>query len=832
MDYEAEISQLFQVSDPTKEDFRTKKKLLTAKYKQYLQSQNKDEKEISQGMRKFRAAFREKKAETKVVSGAQTLEPLLQLNLADSRGVKFTIGSYIDGRIRDVVIPQGLDAGAVMDPAFKKGVDIFATSLTDVQSTNLKKNLTAIKQAVRRQAKRGTRTAKRKTIMANTRKYFGANDLSYAKSREAVYSFWETVSKDYVSFKNSLDKVIKGLEEYDVSISSIEQGSTRGPVAQDPRGAETAKEIRDLPEYKRKLQELKQLAEGNLEYIGSFEKASVRITEDPKARLIEALDRIITAKNLSDKKERTYQNYKDDEPSAQAAWEQAYLEEGQAKTAGKGRGGEVEMGLADDEELSAEEKAFEEYLEKEYDATTDPLLAYELMQNKKLLALTQESEELLKNTIEELRKDDILVDFKTDLYELNKQVDDSLTIDKTSFALPISVLSNDEFSNYIKVDTVAGAETREELSVDVLEELDELFEKLHALLGDSKFGFAGGVRTSARSASLGSITERREARGTSVQRLFEEGKRRVPINITNRPKLNPKAKAIMSDLKEMLENFAKYYMDPLLSGKLPIEIPSYSRGRGARALVVLLKDAGGLSVSSDAFEMLSTTGKATIAVGTLRDLANFLTKFQTPNIEVNTTLIKLAESASIALSKMFGNKEKNHNYFSAALYHFMEEIGDMGESDTDFFGKSIRRRAKAWEASWKKNEPQPIFGLPAFIDQNQSLFTKDTKRKVQYDRLREVLDEVEDDLPLIFNKMIKAHDEIRKAMGKEIRHGFLPLKYQSYDSMVDMMHKQEQIDLSHYEVESIVKSDDAHRNISQEFGITEDQVYLIKANFR
>ena len=58
------------------------------------------------------------------------------------------------------------------------------------------------------------------------------------------------------------------------------------------------------------------------------------------------------------------------------------------------------------------------------------------------------------------------------------------------------------------------------------------------------------------------------------------------------------------------------------------------------------------------------------------------------------------------------------------------------------------------------------------------------------------------------------------------------MTFDSYDMVISKMEKEQNIDLSHLEVENIVKAVDSHNNISKEFGITEDQVYLIKSSFR
>ena len=95
-----------------------------------------------------------------------------------------------------------------------------------------------------------------------------------------------------------------------------------------------------------------------------------------------------------------------------------------------------------------------------------------------------------------------------------------------------------------------------------------------------------------------------------------------------------------------------------------------------------------------------------------------------------------------------------------------------------------------------------------------------------------LLNEIEDDIPVILKRLIEAHDAIRKQLGKEVSYGFMPMTFDSYDMVISKMEKEQNIDLSHLEVENIVKAVDSHSNISKEYGITEDQVYLIKSSFR
>jgi len=80
--------------------------------------------------------------------------------------------------------------------------------------------------------------------------------------------------------------------------------------------------------------------------------------------------------------------------------------------------------------------------------------------------------------------------------------------------------------------------------------------------------------------------------------------------------------------------------------------------------------------------------------------------------------------------------------------------------------------------------------------------------------------------------MLKAHDVVREQLGKPIVYGFMPFNEVGFDTIIKKMQVEENLDLSSFEVENIVKEMDSHENISKEFGISAEQVYLIKAHFR
>lgn len=822
MNYEQEIIDFVKTTEQGTASYPKKKRELLNKIKSYFASEEQklDEEQQKKKMRVVRRFFKGQEDGAKLSAGKTVirgkekieggLDPILRMNITDEGGVKYTPDSFMSRKLDEIIIGNIVDE--VMTVDYENTLKEFARTLGEEREKNLLENFKRIKKAVRKKRKKDilppTQTKK---ITIDVRKYLGANDLSKATKREEIYSFWEDVAKKYNKFDDALDGFFRNIMD--------ESGlKTLFSIVQE-------KEERAFYDEARKIYE--KYGNENLEYLANFTKANARVPSDPKERLIEAFDRIVTAEQLAEKKKEIYQEdiEEDTFESTQRAWEEVYMNEELNASKG-GILGNFDIDLASDE-LEQDEEDVRDLMEM----PTDPLLGYELMKNKKLIALDDESEVLLRETIAELKQENLYLDFQTNLSELLDEVKDTVDIDKEKYVLPISILSNLTFSKYMKKKELPSALKGEKINIDVLEKIDEMFEDIHSLLTTEKFGFAMGVRATGRERA-GSVIDRGEARGTAIQRLVEEPKRTVPVNPEQRGQLKEQINSVLEPLQELLNAYAEYYINPLYAGRLPIEIPVYSRGRGAKALAIFLKDVGGESLMAESYEKLATIGKATISKKSMKDLADFLIKLESPKIAVDDDLISMAKRASKGLTDMLGNKEKNHNYFSSILMHFMEQTENLDSADEDFYGATIQDRADMFERDYENRVPYPIFALPQFVDENQSLMTKDDARKEQYKRLKGVLETVEEDLYVTLTKLLKAHDEIRKALGKPVYYGFMPLTYDSYERMVDLLYQEQNIDLSHLEVSNIVKSDDAHKNISREYGITEEQVYLIKANFR
>lgn len=162
----------------------------------------------------------------------------------------------------------------------------------------------------------------------------------------------------------------------------------------------------------------------------------------------------------------------------------------------------------------------------------------------------------------------------------------------------------------------------------------------------------------------------------------------------------------------------------------------------------------------------------------------------------------------------------------------MEDLQDLSREGDDFNGKMILQRAMDFHEQYTAKKAFPVFAMPHWLDMNQGLLNATPALKRAYNRLKDIFENAQTDLPVLLHKLLKAHDAVRKELGMDIICGYNPLNDYGIVNVINKMQTEENIDLSQLEVEQIVKAVDSHKNISEEYGISGEQVYMVKALFR
>ena len=85
----------------------------------------------------------------------------------------------------------------------------------------------------------------------------------------------------------------------------------------------------------------------------------------------------------------------------------------------------------------------------------------------------------------------------------------------------------------------------------------------------------------------------------------------------------------------------------------------------------------------------------------------------------------------------------------------------------------------------------------------------------------------------IYYKLLEAHDSLRILKGKTIHYATMNEdNYEHVETMLMKMQIEHNLDMAASELVGVVNEIDSFDNISKAYGISNEHVYLIKANFR
>jgi len=715
---------------------------------------------------------------------------IMSLNLYN-QGARVTTNQLLNQKIRGSIDVRSPKA---------EPMEMINTMLSPDSKINeeLRYNLEKIKEVLEDRLE----TAQYKSFTIDINNVLGAIDVSKKSNRIELYNYWAKIGGLYEQFEEDM-------ANFFIEIREIEWDEA------------TQSKFDDLS---RRFNDL------NLEYIvkfdnvkHGFESGYNRFFNAISYKL--AMDRMLT-------KETDIGNYEDDEFDAADVNQDLLQDMSSSLSRGSDEGETVDLS-----ELG-EEYTWEEEIERIKEAT-DPLLMYEYNRGEKLIAITEDMEreilEVLDDILDSLDEGEgVTLETTRDVEEWLEQVEDTLILDEGEvdvMALPISVLNNAKFNQMYKDDVFPSFVDGEKIGVENIDNIKDFFNDLYDILSDEDFRMEVEARSS-KGRGRGSDFEAREAQGSTVGLI---GGAKVPLSLNQKGSLRGELEGFKSDLQKMMDSAIAYYFDPIYSGMLPIEMPNFASSIGAKVMQTLSLDLGLDTVMSGAYDTLFEGSREEIDVGDMNAIADFLNVIFMPEVIIDSGLITDGEEFADALTEIFGQntQEKNNNYAAALLHHYMRETGNMEKENKDFDGKSIKERAEKFYEDFKARKPFPVFALPHWLDMNQGILTKKSPAsKKAYNNLKAIFESAQVDLPVLLHKLLKAHDAIREQLGKPVIYGQIPLNDYGINKMITKLQVDDNIDLTSFEVEQIIKAVDSHQNISREYGISSEQVYLIKASFR
>ena len=153
------------------------------------------------------------------------------------------------------------------------------------------------------------------------------------------------------------------------------------------------------------------------------------------------------------------------------------------------------------------------------------------------------------------------------------------------------------------------------------------------------------------------------------------------------------------------------------------------------------------------------------------------------------------------------------------------------------FGLGTKQSVAELSGKYKKNEIYPFEALFNHIYLKKESYTdKDSGVDGAEEYIRQI-QTAERELDIIKSQeqklILQAHDEIRKMLGKPIYYGMASIdNYDAVNSAISYMSETYNTDITAMDVENVVNELDSMNNISVKYGVPEEGVYFLKANFR
>jgi len=678
----------------------------------------------------------------------------------------------------------------------------------------------------------------------------GAVDVSKGETRKAVYKFWTSVVREKEG------KFLNDLKDLGILLKQLNNEEANKFIIRYNLENDLTKFV----------------------YIADFPFTDILVA-DAGARLVLLIIRLMQTQGLYDKiteikdtpEERAIEE--DISGGKQEAMEQAFLNTvgGDSQYTGATISeDELQQSIEEFEELAGE-GVYAKFMEqaKSIPSKADPLLVWENSRNIKLVAIIEKHYTILKSYLENaLAQDDLTINVRQDFERLIDELEDTLTVegiednpDGTNstfpFALPLSVLADKAFySTYGTRDFVEKSgfyplrrsdggdrdniDYSKKIDYDNINFIKDFFNDLSSLVLVSDpdqfpMGAREAVGTRAtRGQGKTTIDFRDTTAGSAIGSYVKDTAFKPKPPKFNETFNEAEAKRV---LKKFFKSAEEYYYEPMNRGMLPVSVPSFYNAVGGKVVKEINKLLGNKTGITSPFFRGSRRFRNISSVD-FRNIIDYLRDYQDIDTNVNDQLIASGKRAATSLKKFGVGDDDAFGFISLLLFNIMDETQDFSKKDRKIKGKTIEDRAnetKTGSSSFKLD-------FINTLEEKQSLFAgggqdERDKREAYFELIQLLRDSVKQDSPLTIGKMVnkkllKAHDVIRKSLGKETVYGFLPLTFDNIDLVIEKMHKEENLDLSHMEVENIVKSIDSHESIGRDYGITTDHVYLIKARFR
>ena len=473
----------------------------------------------------------------------------------------------------------------------------------------------------------------------------------------------------------------------------------------------------------------------------------------------------------------------------------------------------------------------------------DPLLWYSVQEGKVAVPFTLQSwEELSKNFSDEI--ENVLVSIDKEIYteflefanELHDAADDA---ERDIYHLPIGDGIEGEVHFIDRHGPYPEDEPLQMEIKDLIGEQTEFFRILGSIIKEVPDRFS--IEQHKVKVGMGDPVEAVDAEKGKANALATLLSSATEISYPKKKgqdlTMTPSTQQKFQDLLDVL---IEYYIEPLRSDYFYEGKPRFEGLSGFQSLILRAEN----HPMQKRVKRIQNANVKNFSVDDVEQINEFLDAMEVRTSKFDSKMEKLGDDAIKGLDSVLGRDEE-HRVFIGSL---LGTLADYQEQDVDaiqFAGKSLRY----WMDIQEDSPSQTLTDLHNFFESapiKTNLFIRDTTKPIQEaliikdpeigdkeSRERKLFEEIKKlvtkiiqykkSLDPIAMKLLHAHDVIRKMLGKKL--SYAKFNINDPDHMDMLMQK---VPITAPEISTIVKSYDSHRNLSLNYGISEDDVYMIK----
>ena len=600
-------------------------------------------------------------------------------------------------------------------------------------------------------------------------KIIGRVDTKSLKKRQEIYDYWKGISALFEDFKKAHNEFTDALDKIDDEIQE---------------------------EYKKGISDFKNVDVDELNYVKQHDRVPFLEIDNIEDKSIVILKEFLVSINKYPK-EKT-----------------VFVEDVEGRD-DVSRYGELAQEIVD----SDEEEDLEDSIQSFSERRVDPLYAYALEQGQNMgLGSGAIIKDQLKEIKRRLKTGLVLIEMDNLISRVDKYVEDLKDMEKgdiDGFYLPV-------------LDDIKGFDDENKTNKAVARYLTLFSDFL-------EFGDDFSKRTKGASTGLGQRAKK-DAEGRTIREA------RSPRTYIGRA---GSAKEFLSEFKKLgisdkfnnlLESIVAFFIEP-----------SRSKYKPTNEKLPFIKEVGSLRIENIARE--PTAGDSPfihllrmesndwmLDSSELKEISTFMKKLTGLNIgSKQKELVAETDALADTIDDLYDGEMTE--MVNIEFGNFLNGIFEDAKLDDVKFGLGKKKLTKEWAEEYEASKLYPFEAIFSHLIMKKDDYANPANEiKGGKEMIEEIISE-EQELKIIKSKeqqlILQAHDEIRKMLGKPIYYGLARVdNYDSVSEAIDLMNDKYNVDMTAMDVENVVKELDSMNNIGVKYGIPQEGVYFLKANFR